>query len=288
MNTFTAVASKENYEARIPLVREDVVVFSDPHVRRHDPKMLARAVKVGKREGITTLVIVGDLFDNSQTSRHRKSKPLDANEELGSLKAGLRVLEGLATQFRRIVIPKGNHDDRYQQLIEAAWERKSSPEHVLDTLRGKDKRATFKDEYRSLLDKALELYAPSLTDKVEWLDGPSVFIKGPKGCKPYLATHPAIYSKNPPQAEKLIWQRFGCPIIGAHGHGFGLAMSPTGEHPLFQIGCMTDYRKHEYLFEKVTGHPKWVKAFATIKKGVVRLYVDNPYLTDWSSLDEAA
>lgn len=275
------VCDVPTWDAPPALVADDCVVCSDIHVPRHVETMIERMTAVAQRDGLRTLVIGGDLIDFEEISRHRKAgaKGITARD---SIIASMQLLDDLCETFDTIHVIKGNHDDRLQRTIEAAIEGRSQAQWALADIEGEQAEAlTYRARYVAIMEEWARKAGDRVRERVRWYPVPRIEIAGPAGQKPYLLVHPSIYSRLAPQAERRIWTRYVQPIIGTHGHLAGLSLSPNGEHPVLQIGCMTDPSKHLYLSENVTDHPQWVNCFATIRSGVLRMYVDNPYLTDW-------
>ncbi|RMF24475.1 MAG: metallophosphoesterase [Deltaproteobacteria bacterium] len=275
------IADSARYWDKPPkVVASDCVVVSDLHIPKHDAELLSRMCRVARRDGLRTLIIAGDLIDFGSISRHRAG--LSSMQAVENLANSIRALEALAATFETIHVIKGNHDDRLQRLIERAVQERGRPAAVLAELEIEDLEAlAYRERYLAVLERWTRKIAPEIKRKVRWYAIPKIAVAGPKGFAPYLVVHPAIYSRHAPMAEKRLWARYTQPIIGTHGHLWGMSVSPSGEHPVVQIGCATIPEKHYYLSERITDHPRWVRGFATIRRGVLRCYVDLPYLVDW-------
>jgi len=95
-------------------IDDDAVIISDLEIPFHDEEVLGYAVALAKKLGITTLVIAGDLlaldaltpFAVEDGVRNAGYTAADNKHE-----AGL-ILEDLGQQFQRIVVIKGNHEQR--------------------------------------------------------------------------------------------------------------------------------------------------------------------------------
>ena len=266
---------------RIQSVSGDTMVCSDLHVPFHDPQMVDRLVGVAKKHGITQLVVGGDLIGFETISKYR-SASARAPGVLESLILAMDLLGVLASQFVKIYVIRGNHDDRLQKVIERAVKARTTDQRILADLKQDDFEAL---PFRQQLVGVLERWAAQydLADVVVWSEEPMIRVAGPPGMDPWIVVHPAIYSRHAPQAEKRLWQRYTCSIIGSHGHIFGASVSPNGRHAVVQLGCMTDPSRHVYLMDRVTDHPAWVRGFGMIRGGRLRCYVDNPYYTDWEA-----
>jgi len=263
----------------------DSLVLSDVHAPRHDALLLTRAMKVAKTAGIKRLIIAGDLLDFDQISRHPKQggKMLSAAEAIA---VGVKILDQLTGWFDEIIVLKGNHDARLQTLVERAAENRSEAAKTLALLAPGDEQLEHRQRYIKILSNWITNLAPRTAPKVKFLAQPVCFLFGPPGLPHWRVTHPRAYSRHAPTVEKKLSIKFDQPVLGTHGHIFGLSITPNGKYPVCQFGCSTRPEAHYYLFENETDHPKWVQGFCTVISGRLKLYTNNPYLIDWSEIDE--
>jgi predicted phosphodiesterase len=281
--------SKEDYREDQITIEGNAVVISDVHIPRHCPKTLTRAMKIGKIHGLKRLVIAGDLIDFNMISRH----PSEGGPQLSPAEAivlALRVLKKLSAWFGEIVILKGNHDERLQKLVMRVADKRSKDveERILADLAEDDvEREKHRIRYVLILRSMLEKEVPELKYKVRFLPAPMCYLRGPRpDLPPWRVTHPRSYSRHAPTVEKKLALKFDQPVLGTHGHIFGTSITPNGKYPVCQFGCSTKPESHLYLFENETDHPKWVNGVAVIQEGRLTTYTDNPYLTDWTVIDE--
>lgn len=278
--------NKRDFRREIVRIKGNCVVVSDIHYPAHNDEVISKVLAAGRRHKLKVLVIGGDYFDWDGISRHRKMGGLDEKVP-DVMKGGMALLAKLCRWFDKVYIIKGNHDDRLQRLIEAAIEGRNGAQRILAIL--EDPEQAFEGlEYRHRFVKVMQTWTkhcqPNIASKVVWLPGPVIEIEGPKGMEPYRLTHPSIYSKNAPNAERQLWGTHVQPILGTHGHIFGVSVAPNGLHPILQFGCATDNYKHMYLYESDTAHPKWVQGFCVVIGGQVKTYTKNPYFYEWSEL----
>lgn len=266
------------------------MVCSDAHVPLHSVLMFKRLVVVARRLGISALAIIGDLIDHHIISKYSKrgGRMITTAE---SLALALMLLVQLLKYLETIEISQGNHDQRLMKLIGRAAEKRSFEHDMLSEIADADgiRFRTYNEQYIHLLKSYLEKHAPEVKDRVVYHANIALEVEGPDGLPPYRLTHPRIYSRHTPLAEKRLWSKYLQPVGGAHGHGLGLGLSPNAKHPVFQWGSMTDSIWHDYIMENDTDHPIWTMGFAAIDfKGILHLYPDNPYLMDWSDIDNEA
>lgn len=274
-----AAGAAVNYATATPELSGDWVVVSDVHVPRHSERTCCAVVAAGQRFGVRQLLVAGDLMDFEEISSHRHMGT-EGVSAVRSLTLAFEVLHGFAVQFDRIVVIKGNHDDRLQRLIEAAVEGRSRAQAILDSIERQDVAdLPYRERYVEVLRRQLERHAPDLVGRVEWLGCPSVEIVLGGGEK-LRVTHPALYNRKAPEAERRLAVKYEQSILGTHGHVWGASVAPNGRHLVAQFGCATDDWKHGYLFEKETDHPKWCRGFAVVQEGRVRLIADNPFWAD--------
>jgi predicted phosphodiesterase len=283
-DSFESVELKRDYPAEIPLLTGDWMVMSDSHVPLHDSRAMRAIVKAGKQLRLTNLLIAGDLMDFEEISAFRQASP-NAVSPAETILAALRVLDGFSQQFSRIIVLKGNHDDRLQRLMESAVAGRNKFQFLLASLEKEELEALdYNHRYVTVLERWVADKAPRLTKLVKWSPLPQAFIAGPAGMKPWRVTHPKSYSRLAPQTERRLWQVYTQPVIGTHGHLFGMSISPNGEHPVVQIGHTSRREAVRYLAEQITDHPVWTQAFCAILKGRMKVWVNNPYLHDWWEL----
>lgn len=274
-----AAGYARDYSVETPELSGDWVVVSDVHVPRHSERTCCAVVAAGQRYDVRQLLVAGDLMDFEEISAHRHMGT-EGVSAVQSLLLAFEVLQGFAVQFDRIVVIKGNHDDRLQRLIEAAVEGRSRAQAILDSIERQDVvDLSHRERYVEVLRRQLERHAPDLAGRVEWMGCPSVVLDLGGGEK-LRVTHPAIYHRKAPEAERRLAVKYEQSILGTHGHVWGASIAPNGRHLVAQFGCATDDWKHGYLFEKETDHPRWCRGFAVVQDGRVRLIADNPFWAD--------
>lgn len=97
--------------------RQRILLLSDIHLPYHDPKSVQTAIKYGKQEGCTMVIVNGDLLDFYQLSRYerdpRKRKFAD------EIEAGRQFFQVLRYHFpnAQIIYKLGNHEERYEKWL---------------------------------------------------------------------------------------------------------------------------------------------------------------------------
>lgn len=271
-----------------PILPCPILVASDAHAPSHDVQMFKRLRAVGALRGIKRLVLVGDTHDFAGLSRHRKAS-MKVSGALENMLSVLMLLDQLSRQFERIDITLGNHEtNRVQVAVERmiATGAEGLGDVVNYLVVHHLINRTYRQHTADLLKRFMEDKSPDLKNVVRWHSSSRVEIRTPEHLDNYMLCHPRIYSRHAPQAEKRLWPKYLRPVGGAHGHLFGVGLSPDGRHPVFQWGCMTQPDEHSYITDEDTDHPRWAQGFCLInEKGLIEFYVNNPYLTDWTDID---
>lgn len=93
---------------------ERIAILSDIHAPWHDGPKLIQACEEAIAAGCETVLIAGDFFEYHRISSHAKSKSCTFEQEL----AGCRLAaEWIASQFKRRMYLKGNHEDRWERFV---------------------------------------------------------------------------------------------------------------------------------------------------------------------------
>lgn len=93
------------------------LVLSDIHIPAHNRQAIELAVGQGRREGVTGILLNGDLMDAHEISDHDKDP--SAPRYVREVELGGQFLRWLREQFpaARIVFKHGNHDERMDRYI---------------------------------------------------------------------------------------------------------------------------------------------------------------------------
>ncbi len=249
----------EQEESRIPRAdnlpefhQNDLLVFSDPHSPRHCAKWLNYMCDVANQLGIRDGCCVGDLWDWTELTDFLRFAPRITPME--SLKSGVEVAMAIAGQLKgTLYILAANHDIR---PIKAFTKGKI------------DDPAEF---YLEMIHKFLS------SDKVDFKLHTNAMLRPTNGLTPYLLCHPDTYSQVSPQVERRLASKYHCHVLGAHGHQYAVGLDRSGKFFCVQLGHASQEEKHEYLHEKITTHPRWMRGFVIIKDGLLYPpFMDHP------------
>lgn len=99
-----------------------IVSLSDIHFPFQHDEFLEEAVNIAK--GCDVLVLNGDIFDCYGISTFKKSKKIPLLREYAIV---LEFLKGLVSQFPKIVLNAGNHEERFSGTLQTALQMTTEP-----------------------------------------------------------------------------------------------------------------------------------------------------------------
>lgn len=232
------------YDDHVEL-NEDCIIISDLEVPYHDHELLGYVVSVGKRFGITTLVIAGDFLalDALGFWPCEDTDESDNYTVADSLLDGELVLQSLFQWFTRIVLIKGNHEQRGTRAKELGFFR--------------------------MMQRA-------------WEDLGELEISFYKWCKVQgrRIEHPGNYSKVPGSVVRERAEIEGCDVAGGHNHHFSWSFTRDGNYAAIDLGhCTRPETRYYKMVNGTTRHPKWVAGFWMLRNGY--WYPFPKKFTDW-------
>jgi predicted phosphodiesterase len=93
------------------------LTLSDLHIPYHDVKAIEAAVAYGKEQGVTALLINGDMMDCYSLSKHeRDPRKIGIATEVERVKQFLDYIDG-RLDLTRIVYKLGNHEERKYRFL---------------------------------------------------------------------------------------------------------------------------------------------------------------------------
>ncbi len=224
---------------------EDAVICSDLEIPYQDSELLGYVVSVGKLFGISTLVIAGDLLANDALG-HWPAEDTDEGSRFtieDSLQEGRLVLEALFQHFKKIVIIKGNHEQRGTRVKE--W------------------------GFFQMMERS-------------WSDLGELDISYYKWCMVQGARveHFGNYAKVPGSVSRERAEIEGCDVAGGHTHHFSRVWTRDGKHQAIELGhCTLPEKRYYKMVNGTTRHPKWTAGFWVRRNGY--WYPFPKYGTDW-------
>jgi len=229
-------------------------VTSDWHIPFYDPvladKMLILCQKW--RPPIKDLVIGGDFYDFSGASKWFDADPDIVRTIEDDLTDGETILNRLAEWFDRIILIRGNHENRL-------YTGRLSKEVSFDRL-----------------SRMMAL----IPDKVTFSKWPICIVNDR-----WRVTHPKAFWKNPLSLARELASIHLQHIIMAHGHGMAVGRDKSGTFLAVDSGGMMDPTKIEYVSMEDTAHAKWCPGFLIIDDE--KLHAFNDSWTDWEFYRQA-
>ena len=238
------VSETPDYTQEVLRVYGDAVVIGDVEIPDHDASIIELAARVGKRAGIETLIINGDLIASDGLSKHlcgAASPRLKVQEELRQAR---QVIQALQHTFPDVYVVSGNHDKR------ARWQ--TSGQFTADFLLGDLPNVTTTPFSR--------LYLTS--GGVDW-----------------MVCHPRQYRKAPGSLARDIAETEDINVVVAHTHLLSWSLTKDGRHVAIDGGHCRDAKRTMYKTEDVTTHPRWCAGLTVVRDGFG--FALSKEYTDW-------
>jgi predicted phosphodiesterase len=225
----------------------DCLVIGDLHVPYHNADLLEKARRVAAQHGITTVAIIGDLFDFGAISRHPRTERQAALDD--ELTVAGDVLRALLDGFDHCYICNGNHDERVARAMNSPL--------------GLDK----------LIAAALGRNWPACSITVTSRD---YLYLGEQ----WLLGHPSRYSGRGGTTPSDLADLEQRNIVTGHNHLIGLQQSKSGRYVGIDTGHCTLPDRHGYVRQRLTTFPRWNGGFTLIQDGYATLYTER--FTNWN------
>jgi len=227
-------------------IEDDAIILGDLEIPYHDPEVLGYAVSVGKRFGITTLVIAGDFLANDAVG-FWPAEDTDESQNYSladSLLDGKLVLQSLFEYFKRIILIKGNHEQRATRVREWGFFQ------------------MMQQEWEELGDLEISFYKWCVV----------------QGCR---IEHFGNYSKIPGSVARERAEIEGCSVAGGHTHHLSMSFSKSGDNIAIDLGhCTRPKTRYYKQVNGTTRHPKWIAGFWMLRNGY--WYPFPKEFTDWA------
>jgi predicted phosphodiesterase len=210
------------------------MVVSDIHAPYYDKDFAETVVPIAKKMGIDTLIIAGDLIDESAI----KPSIFPPNFHQVTLKDELAITRAImkvwVKYFDNVYFIRGNHDSR---------------------IMGKLSNEITMEEVSRLLD-----------DSIKYTDYRHIILKS--GKKVWRITHPKSYRQTAGSVARELASKFHQNIMCAHGHLFAHVMDKSGTLHCIDTGGLFEPSGIEYLhYNGDTTHAMWNKAYWMILDG---------------------
>ncbi len=256
----------------ITIESDDFLVISDLEIPDHDPAMVQAAKLTAKAKGIRTLIIAGDAIACDQDSINTW-KPLWRIGSALNLQAAIGlfalILVSLSEVFDRIIVIRGNHDDRIAKATGGEIWIGMIMEFVKNRLRS-----------NCTIEFSRYSYVYAKTSR-GW-----TYICHPKNFSDVSVNlGRQIYDSNngpnydPADLNPVVEK---CHIVLAHTHNAQRGWSKDGYREIIGLGCMRDTSKTEYVMTNSSKHAEWSQGFLFVKQGY--FYDATRRATNWREL----
>jgi predicted phosphodiesterase len=190
-------------------VQGDAVILADIHAPFHDADWLDRVVSLALKRNVRQAVLAGDFADFNAFSSYGRDVGIDADAELDTLAA---LMDALIATFERVYYIAGNHDVR--------------PLRVLG-------------DVGLSVTSLMRLFAPRPDDK-QFFTSDYHWCRLVSGGQTYQIEHPKNASVNAAFVPRKLAGKFGCHVIGAHGHTWGMTKDDSGRYWAIDSGVCAD------------------------------------------------
>lgn len=218
---------------------DDFIVLSDIHLPLADYNLLNRAVRDAQARGITTCIIAGDLLNMDTLSLH-ETKQREDGELSTEIDAANQFMSDLLDTFERVILTRGNHDERWARAL--------------------GNHLRFAQSMRNLL---WEVPADK-QERLIILDGDGCYVHTSEG--KWLFCHTRSYSRISTKVPSDIAMVEMCHVGAGHRHHFGATFAPNGFQVL-ELGGFFDGSRTEYLHYYKSNHPRWQKGWVVFEGG---------------------
>lgn len=229
----------QEFERKVWVPEERVLILADAHIPYHDEWLLAEAFKRAQEEGVEAVVWLGDLMDMPTQSK------FGADDLTTYLQRELDITEGVIREAGKIVRrqywSRGNHEQRlFKQVGKQAGMRELARMAGLDDLLRSGDLIVSDD--------------PTLRYQT------------------WMFTHPAKYGTTPLVVPGKIADQHRMNVVSAHAHHWGQGMSPSGRFQVVEAGGAFRPERIAYYNYNTTPLRPWVQGYVILDRGQVRLY----------------
>ena len=183
--------------------------MGDVHCPFHDAHWMDRVIGLALKRGVRQVILAGDFADFNAFSSFGRDVGIDADAELDALSA---LMDALIATFERVYYIAGNHDVRPLRVLKDAG--LSAP-------------------------ALMRLFAPRPDDK-HFFTSDYHWCRLTSGGVPWQIEHPKNASVNATIVPKALAAKYGCHVIGTHGHTWGMTRDVSGRYFAVDSGICAD------------------------------------------------
>lgn len=221
----------------------DCMITADYHIPLHDPNLINTMFDYAEYEGITNLIIAGDLFHMEAFSSFLPHQA-EAAWSIERREAN-RVIKTALNTFENIDITWGNHDFRLVKSL------------------------GYKHSFEACLKWALSEVTDEEWERIRISDLDYMHYYTPE--RKYRVCHPRNFSSVPLAVPKKLQPKYGDSIMSAHSHHLSLGFAPDGYNHMIELGGFFDKHKTEYI-QKTTNNHEWIQGFVMVQDSTPQLF----------------
>ena len=223
----------------------DYALISDLHIPFFDKSLIERFFRTAEKLRITRFVVLGDVMDAGQFSKHSKMDSWSANRFQDDILVAEGVFNAFTNVFESGLVFMGNHDE---------WWLKT---------------------YRNQVDPNFILPRVFRTPaRIAWSGYEQAEVSS--GSKDIRLLHGANYSQaNPVGVAKKLCSKFLASVVMGHQHHAESGLDLSGRFQAVCLGCAADPRKMMYLHKSPRTNPTQTQGYAMLKDGFVKAFSGN-------------
>ena len=241
------------YGNQVPKLYGNFIVMADFEIPFHDNFMVNKAIQVGKRFGIDSLIIGGDFLCVDSVTTWASGMGESKISLRGELLEARKVLKTLSKQFKNIFMFAGNHEERLSRATNGQIDMSI----ITELIKPDDINLEYSNFYWAIVNDS------------------------------WIVAHPSNYSKNPRTVALQLCRKYNMNVLSFHQHHASYSFDESGKYQIVDGGCITDQTLRHYKTVRINTMPNWVQAFSMLRitniedeqRTVCTLFPK--YFTDW-------
>ena len=206
----------------LDVVSDNILITSDFHIPFHNLSLLEKLFSVAVEYSVTDISIAGDFWDCDNVSTFTPGVPMKPafDQEINHVR---NVLDLITAAFKGVYFCRGNHEKRWLNLNA-----------------GK-------------LDIKKLFGLTEITRGYQVTGDDHIYIT--QGDEKWLHCHPRNFRITPLSVVRDLSAKFGCHVVGGHGHQFGQGWDRSGRFKVADGGGLFDVHSLDY-HRDTTCHPE--------------------------------
>ena len=229
---------------------DKTLVISDIHLPFIDWDLFYNIMRVAKRQGVSKVIVGGDVFDFKLFSTFPDAKTGKGDELSDAEKTAVRFFTVLLDQFDEVFVICGNHDFRLVKWSHGALNQRQFF-RFLSHISEDEKRVKFSAYQHLILNDDIRVVHPNSAATNFELEG---------------------------RAQSIKYQQ---SIVVTHVHRLGATFDPSGRYWNAGSGGLLDPTTQAYIMCVPSKFPMW-NTGGLIIHGQELPYILHKYRTDWA------